>query len=74
MLAEAKPELMKQECKVDSLNTCTHELQRQVPSQRVELDDARCGEQGQLQEELVMKEKALRDTQMRSIHSSGIAS
>ena len=43
MLAEAKSETMTQECKVDSLNTCTRELQRQAHSQRLELDDAICG-------------------------------
>ena len=30
ILAAAKCELMKQECKVDSLNTCIRELQRQA--------------------------------------------
>ena len=42
MLAGAKSELMKQECKVDSLNTGIRELQRQAHSQRLELDDALC--------------------------------
>ena len=58
LLAEARSELMKQELKVDSLNTCSPELQRQTQSQRLELDDAHCGyeesrrEQVRLQEEL----------------------
>ena len=68
---------MKQEYKVESLNTCIHELQQQTNVQRLELDDARVGcvesrtEQVRLQEELVMKEKARRDTQMRSMHEMG---
>ena len=43
MLAEANSEIRKQECKVDSLDTCIRELQRQTHSQRLELDDANCG-------------------------------
>ena len=66
MLAEARSELMKQEYKVESLNTCISELQQQTHAQRLELEDAHFGyaesrrEQVRLQEELVMKEKALR--------------
>ena len=73
MLAEAKSEIMKQECKLDSLNTCTREL-RQPHSQRLELDDANCGyeesgrEQVRLEEELALREKALRNTRIRNIH------
>ena len=65
---------MKQEYKVDSLNSCIRELQRQTHSQRLELDDAHCGreesrrEQVRLQEELVMREIALRDIRVRGIH------
>ena len=56
---------MKQEYKVESLNTCIRELQQQTYAQRLELEDAHLGyvesprEQVRLQEELVMKEKAL---------------
>ena len=42
-LAEVRSEIMKQACKVVSLNTCTRELQRQAHSQRLELDQANCG-------------------------------
>ena len=65
---------MKQEHKVESLDTCNSELQQQTYAQRLELEDAHHGdvesrrEQVRLQEELVMKEKALRDTQIRSMH------
>ena len=65
MLAEAKSEIMKQECKVDSLNTWIRELQRQAHSQRLELDDANCGyeesrrEQIRLEEELALREHPL---------------
>ena len=70
MLAGARSELMKQECKVDTLNTCIRELQREISSQRLELEDAHCGceesrrDQVRVQEELVMREKTLRDTRM----------
>ena len=69
LLAEARSELMKQEKKVESLNTCIVELQRQSHSQRLELEDAHFEyaesrrEHVRLQEELVMREKALRETQ-----------
>ena len=74
MLAGAGSELMKQEKRVDSLNTCILEHQRPTHSQRLELDDAHGGyeesrrEQVRLPEEFVMKEKALRDTRIRGIH------
>ena len=55
---------MKQEHKVESLNTCIRELQRQAHSQWLELDDAHYGNE----EELDLREKALRDTRIRGIH------
>ena len=63
--------------KWNSLYTCINEFQHQTYAQRLELEDAHLGdvesrrEQVWLQEELVMKEKALRDTQTRSIHEMG---
>ena len=68
---------MKREQKVESLDNCVNELQQQVFDQRLELEDANHGyvesrrEQVRLQEEIVMKEKALRDTQIRSMHEMG---
>ena len=53
------------------------ELQQETYAQRLELDDAHQGyvesrrEQVRQKEELGMKEKALRDTQIRSIHEMG---
>ena len=64
---------MKQECKVVSLNTCIRELQVQAHSQRVELDEANCGneesrrEQVRFEEELGLGERALRNTLIRNI-------
>ena len=43
LLAEARTELMKQEYKVESLNTCISELQQQTYAQRLELEDAHHG-------------------------------
>ena len=77
LLAEARSELMKQEYKVESLNNCIHELQQQTYTQRLELEDAHHGyaesrrEQVRLQEELVMREEALRGTQIGTIHEMG---
>ena len=68
---------MKQEHQVESLNICISELQQQTYAQRLELQDAQHGnidsrrEQVRLQEELSMKEKVLRDTQIRSMHEMG---
>ena len=68
---------MKQEHQVGSLNNCIAELQQQACAQRLELEDAQHGyfesrrEQVRLQEELSMKEKFLRDTQIRSMHEMG---
>ena len=77
LLAQARSELMKQEYKVEFLNTCISEFQQQTHAQRFELEDAHHGyvqyrrEQVRLQGELVMKVKALRDTEIRSIHDMG---
>ena len=74
MLAEAKSVILKQEYKVDTLNTCIRDLQRQAHSHRSELYSASCGheesrrEQVRLHEELAPRKKALRDTRIRNIH------
>ena len=66
-----------QEQKVESLNNCISELQQRAYAQRLKLGDTHHGyvesrrEQVQLQEELFIKEKALRDTQIRSMHEMG---
>ena len=60
---------MKQEHKVESLNYCINEVPQQAYAQRLDLENAHHGyvesrrEQVPLQQELVMKEKALRETQ-----------
>ena len=38
LLAEAKSEILKQECKVDTLNNCIREFPRQAHSNRLEMD------------------------------------
>ena len=43
LLAEAKSEILKQECKVDTLNTCMREFQRQAHSNRLEMDNVNDG-------------------------------
>ena len=77
VLNEARSELMKQEHQVESPNSCIDELQKQAYAQRLELENAHHGhiesrkEQSRLQEELSMKEKPLRETQIRSMHEMG---
>ena len=74
LLNQARSERMKQEHQVGSLTNCIDELQKQYYAQRFELEDAHHGyaesrrEQVRLQEELVLKEKAFRDTQIRSMY------
>ena len=68
---------MRQEHQGGSLNNCISELQQHAYAQRWELQDAQHGcneppqEQARPQEELSMKEKVLRDTQMRSMREMG---
>ena len=68
---------MMQEHRVESLNNCISGLQQQTCAQRLELQDAHHGsfesrtEQVRQQEESVTREKALRDTQIRSVHEMG---
>ena len=66
-------QILKQECKVDLLDTSTREFQRQAHSNRLEMDSVNHGyeesrrEQATRHEELAQREKALRETHIRSI-------
>ena len=77
LLSQAKSELMRQEHQVGSLNNCISELQQHAYAQRLELQDAQHGyiesrrEQVRLQGGLSMKDKVLRDIQIRSMHEMG---
>ena len=79
MLAEAKSEIMKQECEVDSLSTCIRELQRQTHSQRLGLDDVNCGyeesrrEQVRLEEELALRTCELTNSLFNKLRESHAA-
>ena len=72
LLTQARSELMKHEHKVESLNKCINELQQQAFAQRLDLENTHHGyvesrrEQVRLHGELVMEEKALRETRIRS--------
>ena len=73
LLSQPRSELMMQEHQVGSLTKCINELQQQAYAQRLELQDAQHGyiisrrQQVLLQEELSLKEKVLRYTQIRSM-------
>ena len=43
LLTVAKSEILKQECRVDTLNTCIREFQRQTHSNRLEKDNVNYG-------------------------------
>ena len=62
LLSQARSELVKQEHQVRSLNTCINELPLTMDMLNLEEN---------LQEELSLKEKVLRDTQIRSMHEMG---
>ena len=77
MLNQARSDMVKQELHVESLNKRIGELQRQTEEQRLAVQEAQYGfvefrrEQVRLQEELSMKEKVLRNTQIRNMHEMG---
>ena len=77
MLNQARSDLAKQELHVESLNKCIGELQLQTEEQKLALQDVQygfvgCGpEQVRLQEEWSMREKVLRNTQIRNVHEMG---
>ena len=77
MLNLARSDLAKQELHVESLDKCIGDLQLQMEAQRLALQDAQYGfleskiEQVRLQEELSMREKVLRNTQIRNMHEMG---
>ena len=77
LLNQARSDLAKQQLHVEFIFLCVGELQRQTEEQRFALQDAQFGfvesrrEQVRLQEELSMKEKVLRNTQIRSVHEMG---
>ena len=77
LLNQATSDLAKQELHVESLNKCIGELQRQTEEPRLALQDAQYGfvesrrEQVRQQEELSMKEKVFRNTQIRNMHEMG---
>ena len=77
MLAEAKYEVRKQECRAEFLDRSVRDLQRQLASNRLEIYCTNQGheesrkEQARLHEELAQRESVLRETQIRSIHEVG---
>ena len=77
MLAEAKSEVRKQECRAHFLDSSVRDFQRQLDSNRLEIyctnqghEESRKG-QVRLHEELAERERVLRETQIRSIHEVG---
>ena len=73
LLNQARSDLEKQELHVESVNKCIGELQRQTEEQRLAPQDAQYGyvesrrEQARLREDLSMKEKVLRNTQIDEV-------
>ena len=63
--------ILKQECKLESLDACIRELQRQAQSHRLEMDSANSGyeeSRGASRRIGSREKKALRDTRIRNIH------
>ena len=72
LLSQARSELMRQEHQVGALYNCISELQQQAYAQRSELQDAQYGffatRTSSSTRRNYVKEKVLRDTQIRSMH------
>ena len=77
LLSQARSDLAKRELHVDSLNKCIGDLQKRMEAQRRAPQDVQNEfvesrrERTRLQEELLRKERALRDTQIRRKHETG---
>ena len=75
--SQARSDLAKRELHVESLNKCIGDLQKRTEAQNRALQDVQNEfveyrrEQTRLQEALLRKEKALRETQIRSKHDMG---
>ena len=73
LLAEAKSEILRHEYRADLAENNTCELKRQIDSQAVEIRHTRTGyeqsrrEQALIHEEMADRERARRDTRIRSI-------
>ena len=74
LLNQAKSDLARKESHVESLNKCIDDLQKRMEVQDRALQDVQNEfvelrrQQARLQAELIRKENALRDTQIRSMH------
>ena len=77
MLADAKSEVRKQECRADFLDSSVRDLQRHFDSNRLEIYCTNQGceesrkEQARLYEKIAQRGRVLRETQIRSIHEVG---
>ena len=77
LLRQARSDLVKRELHVESLNKCIGDSQKRTEAQSRAPQDVQNEfvesrrEQIRLQEELLRKEEALRDTQIRSKHEMG---
>ena len=73
LLSEAKSEIMKQECRVEFADGNIRDLNRRIQSHSMEIDHTNIGyeqarrEQARLHEDLAERERACRETHIRSI-------
>ena len=77
MSNRGRTDLARRETRVESLNKCINDLQKRTDAQGRALQDVQDEivksrrEQTRLQEKLLRKDKALRDTQIRNMHEMG---
>ena len=71
LLSQARSDLAPRELHVESLNKCIGDLQKRTEAQSRALQDVQNEFVESRQEELLRKEKALRDTQIRGKHGMG---
>ena len=69
LLVQARSERMKQEYKVESLNTCISEFQQQTYAQRLELEDAHHGYVESRREQVRLQEEFSHERESTSRHS-----
>ena len=74
LLSQARTDLARREIHVESLNKCINDLQKKTEAQDMALQEVQQEfvesrrEQARLHEELLRKEKGLRDTQIGCMH------
>ena len=74
LLAEGKSEILKQECKVDTLDTCIREFQRQAHSNRLEMDNVHYGYEESRREQTEVSQSSKKRAKLLFLTYRGLVS